>query len=135
MKRMLIFLICPLFIDATPSQWIEHTYANESDHAVKVITHYTQMMQRFIQPKVKRRVSSKKIKGSVTHTLNPHETKTIRIKGDSLSSHKLVAGNINVVDLEEHDHAIVPKHNTQNRFDFVISRNKRDKLTIKAILP
>lgn len=133
MKRMLLFALCPLLTHSMPDQWIEHTYHNNSENQVKVITHYTQIMQRFEQPKLKRRVSSKKIKGSVAHTLNSYETKTIRIKGDPLSSHKLVAGNINAIDLEAHDHAVVPKHNTQNRFDFVISRNKRDKLTIRPI--
>jgi hypothetical protein len=133
MKRMLILLLCPLTTHAISTQWIEHTYRNESDNPVKVITHYTQVMQRFTQPKLRRRVSSKLIKGSVAHTLNPHETKTIALKGDPLSSRRIVAGNINVIDLEEHDQAVVPKHNAQNRFDFVIARNKRDKLTIRPI--
>lgn len=133
-KQLLkLLLLCPITALATPEIWIEHTYRNESDHPIKVITHYTQIMQRFTQPKIRRRISSKKIKGSVAHTLNPHESKTITLKGDPLSCHRIVAGNINIIDLEEHDHAVVPKHNTQKRFDFVITRNKRDKLTIRPI--
>jgi hypothetical protein len=133
MKRILALLLCPLITNAIPTQWIEQTYHNETDNPVKVIIHYTQVMQRFTQPKLRIRVSSKLIKGSVAHTLNPHESKTITLKGDPLSSHKLVAGNINIIDLEQHDHAVVPKHNAQNRFDFVIARNNRDKLTIRPI--
>lgn len=136
MKRMLVLALLLFYSVATLATrevWIEHTYHNESDNPIKVITHYTQIMQRFTQPKLRRRITSKKIKGCVAHTLNPHETKTVTLKGDPLSCHRLVVGNINIIDLEEHDHAVVPKHNAQKRFDFVIARNKRDKLTIRPL--
>jgi len=132
MKKLIItFLLYSGFMTATPENWVEHTYHNNLDNPVKIITQYAQVTQRFIQPKLRRKVTSKKMTGTVAHTLNPHESKTIILKGDPLSSHRVVPGNIKVFDTCEHDHAIIPKHNVRNNFDFVITRTKWDKLTIR----
>lgn len=132
-KLILGLLLCPNLLLSTQEQWIEHTYRNELDNPVKIITQYTQITQRFVQPRQRRRVVSQKISGSVAHTINPHESKTITVKGDALSSHRLIPGSIRVFDLCEHDHAIVPKNNVQDRYTFVVSRNKRDRLSIHPI--
>jgi hypothetical protein len=116
----------------TEEKWIEHTYRNELDNPIKIITQYTQLTQRFVQPRKRRKVVSKIVQGRVAHTLDPHESKTIAIKGDAFSSHRLIPGSIKVFDVCEHDHAIVPKHNVQDRYTFVVCRNKNDKLRMHA---
>jgi|SRR5271155_1504109 len=127
-KALIAVLLCPTLGLAIEQQWIEHTYRNELDNPVKIITQYTQVTQCFVQPKKRRKVVSKKIQQKVAYTLEPHESKTVIIKGDSLSARRIIPGNIKVFDICEHDHAIVPKHNVLDRNTFIVSRNKRDKL-------
>lgn len=132
--KTLIFglLLLPTCLIALDEKWLEHTYRNELDQPVKVITHYTQVTQHFIQPKKRKKVVSEKVSSSVTHTLNPHETKTITLRGDPLSARKLMPGNITVFDICEHDCAIVPRGNVKDRNTFIICRNKKDKLKMHA---
>lgn len=133
MKKLIFgLLLIPTFLIAIDEKWLEHTYRNELDHPVKVITNYTQVTQHFIQPRKRRKVISEKMSSSVVHTLCPHETKTIILRGDPLSARKLMPGNIRVFDLCEHDCAIVARSNVKNRDTFIICRNKRDKLKMHA---
>jgi hypothetical protein len=133
MKKLIIgLLLLPNCLMCTEEKWIEHTYRNELDNPVKIITQYTQLTQRFVQPRKRRKLVSKKVQGRVVHTIDPHESRTIAIKGDAFSAHRIIPGSIKVFDIHEHDHAIVPKYNVQNRYTFVVSRNKRDKLTMQS---
>jgi hypothetical protein len=133
MKKLIIgLLLCPSYLMSVQEKWLEHTYRNELDNPVKIITQYTQVTQGFVQPRKRRKVLSKKIACSVAHTLEPHETKTVTLKGEPLSARRLMPGSIKAFDTCEHDHAIVPKHNVHDRTTFVVCRNKKDKLKMKA---
>ena len=131
MKKVIIgLLLLPGCLMCTEEKWIEHTYRNELDNPVKIVTQYTQLTQRFVQPRKRRKLVSKIVHGRLACTLDPHESKTISIKGDAFSAHRLVPGSIKVFDVTEHDHAIVPKYNVRDHYTFVVSRNKRDKLSM-----
>jgi hypothetical protein len=133
MKKMIIgLLLCPSYLMCIEEKWLEHTYRNTLDNPVKIITQYTQVTQGFVQPRKRRKVVSKKIACNITHTLEPHETKTIILKGDPLSARKIMPGNLKVVDLDEHDYAVVPKYNVHDRNTFVVYRTKKDKLKMQA---
>lgn len=133
MLKMLIMLaLIPTTTLCLEDKWLEHTYHNDSDNAVEIVTQYAQVTQNFACLPHKRALHSYKTYRTVEHTLNPHESKQIFLKGDPLSAHRVLSGSIKVYDLDEHDHAILPTHNVQKNNTFTICRNKKDKLVIRA---
>lgn len=133
MKKIIIGLV---LLNASlccfEQQWIVRTYHNELDNPVKVITHYLQNVQRIVQPKKKRKVHTQMIERTTMLVLNPGESKTITIKGDPMSAHRVLPGCIQVYDIEALDQTLLARHNVYRHDSFIISRNKRNKLKIHA---
>lgn len=132
MRNILILLLLMSGFTHGSSHQLVYTYHNDTDNPVKVITHYLQRTQKMLTIRGSRSIRSDKSHYTVANILHPHESKVITIIGDPLSAHHPLPDSIQVCDLKELDHAILPKYNVQRHNTFTIQRNRKGKLAIQG---